>query len=87
MIGPGNRIWIVLLLAGLILSFGHADAQQGQQIGAPNPYRDLRRRQHRLHIYPPGRCGKHWLLCALSALPLMTDNEQDCIRNAQGYGC
>jgi cytochrome c peroxidase len=37
MIGPNNRIWIVLLLAGLIL-FGHADAQEGTQKGAPNPY-------------------------------------------------
>ena len=26
-----NRIWIVLLLAGLILSFVHADAQQEPQ--------------------------------------------------------
>jgi hypothetical protein len=26
-----NRIWIVLLLAGLILSFVHADAQQESQ--------------------------------------------------------
>jgi hypothetical protein len=37
-----NRIWIVLLLAGLILSFVHADAQQEpqqeSQMGAPNPY-------------------------------------------------
>ena len=33
-----NRIWIVLLLAGLILSFVHADAQQESQKGAPNPY-------------------------------------------------
>ncbi len=38
MIGLSNRIWIVLLLAGLILSFVHADAQQGPQMGAPNPY-------------------------------------------------
>jgi cytochrome c peroxidase len=37
MIGPNNRIWIVLLLAGLIL-FGRADAQEGTQKGAPNPY-------------------------------------------------
>jgi cytochrome c peroxidase len=38
MIGPSNRIFIVLLLVGLILSFVHADAQQESQIGAPNPY-------------------------------------------------
>jgi hypothetical protein len=38
MIGPSNRIWIVLLLAGLILSFVHADAQQGPQMGPQNPY-------------------------------------------------
>jgi cytochrome c peroxidase len=38
MIGPSNRIWIVLLLAGLILSFVHADAQQEPKKGAPNPY-------------------------------------------------
>src|ERR1700722_8535747 len=31
-----NRIWIVLLLAGLILSFVHADAQQ--EGGGQNPY-------------------------------------------------
>jgi cytochrome c peroxidase len=37
MIGPSNRIWIVLLLAGLILSFVHADAQQESQ-SAQNPY-------------------------------------------------
>jgi cytochrome c peroxidase len=37
MIGPSNRIWIVLLLAGLIL-FGRADAQQSPKMGAPNPY-------------------------------------------------
>jgi hypothetical protein len=36
MIGPSNRIWIVLLLAGLIL-FGRADAQQSPKMGAPNP--------------------------------------------------
>jgi hypothetical protein len=34
-----SRIWIVLLLASLILSFGHADAQQEAKkepkIGAP----------------------------------------------------
>jgi cytochrome c peroxidase len=37
-----SRIWIVLLLASLILSFGHADAQQEAKkepkIDAPNPY-------------------------------------------------
>jgi hypothetical protein len=42
MLGPRSRIWVVLLWAGLILSFGHADAQQEPkkqpQIGAPNPY-------------------------------------------------
>jgi hypothetical protein len=38
MIAPSNRIWIVLLLAGLMLSFVHADAQQESQKGAPNPY-------------------------------------------------
>ena len=38
MITPRNRIWIVLLLAGLILSFVHADAQQESQTSAPNPY-------------------------------------------------
>jgi cytochrome c peroxidase len=38
MIGSSNRIWIVLSLAGLILSFGHADAQQESQKAAPNPY-------------------------------------------------
>jgi cytochrome c peroxidase len=37
MIGLSNRIWIILLSAGLILSLGHADAQQQPQ-GAPNPY-------------------------------------------------
>src|SRR5258708_31235401 len=37
MIRPSNRIWIVLLFAGLILSFGHADAQQEGK-GAQNPY-------------------------------------------------
>jgi len=38
MIGTSNRIWIVLLLVGLILSFGHAYAQEGSQQNAPNPY-------------------------------------------------
>jgi len=38
MIQSTNRIWIALLLAGLILSFVHADAQQKSQKGAPNPY-------------------------------------------------
>jgi cytochrome c peroxidase len=38
MIRPSNRILIVLLLVGLILSFVHADAQQESQTGAPNPY-------------------------------------------------
>jgi cytochrome c peroxidase len=38
MIRPSNRILIVLLLVGLILSWGHADAQQESQKGAPNPY-------------------------------------------------
>jgi cytochrome c peroxidase len=38
MIGPINRIWIVLLLVGLILSFVHADAQEESKKGAPNPY-------------------------------------------------
>ena len=38
MIGPSNRNWIVLSLAGLILSFGHVDAQQEPQKAAPNPY-------------------------------------------------
>lgn len=38
MITPRNRIWIVLLLAGLILSFVHADAQQEPKKGTPNPY-------------------------------------------------
>jgi cytochrome c peroxidase len=38
MIRPSNRIWIVLLLMGLILSFVRADAQQESQVGAPNPY-------------------------------------------------
>jgi cytochrome c peroxidase len=33
-----NRIWIVLLLVGLILSFVHADAQQESQMGGQNPY-------------------------------------------------
>jgi cytochrome c peroxidase len=37
MIRPSNRILIVLLLSGLILSFVHADAQQESQ-GAQNPY-------------------------------------------------
>jgi cytochrome c peroxidase len=37
MIGFSSRIWIVLLLAGLIL-FGRADAQERTQKGAPNPY-------------------------------------------------
>lgn len=38
MIRPSRRIWIVLLLAGLMLSFVHADAQQESQIGGQNPY-------------------------------------------------
>jgi cytochrome c peroxidase len=38
MIRSTNRIWIALLLAGLILSFVDADAQQKSQKGAPNPY-------------------------------------------------
>jgi len=38
MIGPCNRIWIVLSLAGALLAFGHADAQQDPKMGAPNPY-------------------------------------------------
>src|SRR5258708_4917051 len=38
MIRSTNRIWIVLLLAGLILSWAHADAQQESQKDAPNPY-------------------------------------------------
>jgi hypothetical protein len=42
MIGPSSWIWIVLLLAGMILSFVHADAQQESkqesQMAAPNPY-------------------------------------------------
>jgi cytochrome c peroxidase len=38
MIAPKNRIWIVLLLAGLMLSFVHADAQEESKKGAPNPY-------------------------------------------------
>jgi cytochrome c peroxidase len=38
MIRPSNRIWIVLLLVGLILSFVRADAQQESQVGAQNPY-------------------------------------------------
>ena len=38
MIRSTNRIWIALLLAGLILSFVHADAQQESQTSAPNPY-------------------------------------------------
>jgi cytochrome c peroxidase len=37
MIGRSNRILIVLLLAGLILSFVHADAQESRK-GTPNPY-------------------------------------------------
>src|ERR1700758_3457388 len=38
MIRPSNRTWMVLSLAGLILSSTHADAQQQPQTGAPNPY-------------------------------------------------
>ena len=38
MIGPSNRIWIVLLLVGLILSFVHADAQEESKKGGQNPY-------------------------------------------------
>jgi len=38
MIRPSNRSLIVLLLAGLILSFVHADAQQESQMGGENPY-------------------------------------------------
>jgi hypothetical protein len=38
MIGPSNRIWIVLLLAEPIRSFVHGDAQQESKKGAPNPY-------------------------------------------------
>jgi hypothetical protein len=34
MIASSNRIWIVLVLAGLILLFTHADAQQESQKGA-----------------------------------------------------
>jgi cytochrome c peroxidase len=37
MIGHSKRIWIALLLAGLVL-FGRADAQERSQKGAPNPY-------------------------------------------------
>jgi cytochrome c peroxidase len=37
MIGTSNRIWIVLLLGGLIL-FGRADAQQSPEMRAQNPY-------------------------------------------------
>jgi cytochrome c peroxidase len=38
MIGPSQRISIVLSLAALILSFVPADAQQQPQTAAPNPY-------------------------------------------------
>src|SRR6266851_2532588 len=38
MIRPSNRNLIVLLFAGLILSFVYADAQEGSQKGAANPY-------------------------------------------------
>src|SRR5579859_4272093 len=38
MIGPGNRVWIVLSLAALVLSFARADAQQDPKMSAPNPY-------------------------------------------------
>src|SRR2546423_10292303 len=38
MIRSTNRVWVALLLAGLILSFVHADAQQESQTSAPNPY-------------------------------------------------
>ena len=34
MIGPSNRIWLLLFSASLILSFGQAQAQQNP----PNPY-------------------------------------------------
>jgi cytochrome c peroxidase len=38
MIGPSFRIWILLPLATLLLTFGPAGAQQPPQTGAPNPY-------------------------------------------------
>ena len=38
MIAPSNRSWILLLLAGLFLSFGHADAQQEPEKSAQSPF-------------------------------------------------
>ncbi len=38
MIRPNNRILIILLLVGLILSFGQANGQEGSQTAAANPY-------------------------------------------------
>ena len=38
MIGPSNRIWVIMSLVGVILSFAHADAQQEPQKPPPNPY-------------------------------------------------
>jgi hypothetical protein len=43
MIAPSNRSWILLLLAGLFLSFGHADAQQEPEKSAPKPVPDRER--------------------------------------------
>jgi hypothetical protein len=37
MIARSNRMWIVLLLASLILSFGHANAQQETHMGPQPP--------------------------------------------------
>ena len=36
MIGPSNRIWLLLSLVGLLI--GYADAQQAPPTGAQNPY-------------------------------------------------
>jgi cytochrome c peroxidase len=38
MIGPSYRSWLALSVAGLMLSFTHADAQQAPQASAPSPY-------------------------------------------------
>jgi cytochrome c peroxidase len=38
MIRLSNARWIALLLAGLLLAFAHADAQQASQPPAPNPF-------------------------------------------------
>lgn len=38
MIGPSNRTWLPLVVAGLLLSVGRADGQQAPQTNDQNPY-------------------------------------------------